>query len=123
MDPSMVVLLNTPLILLPMRLIPKVSPRFDVFLQAKKQVVIRRCSTKELCTALVKKKRTGGQMFQRRNSLEHLSTCSRASEEERAANCVKMTGMVSQANKANVTETTANMSTDSHLFQPMVKKQ
>lgn len=61
-------------------------------------------------------------MFQRRNSLEHLSTCSRASEGGRAANCVKMTGMVSQANKANVTET-ANMSTDSHLFQPMVKKQ
>lgn len=57
MAPSIVVLLNTPLILLPMRLIPKVSPRFDVFLQAKKQVVIRRCSTKELCTALVKKKK------------------------------------------------------------------
>lgn len=35
MAPSMVVLLNTPLILLPMRLIPKDSPLFDVFLQAK----------------------------------------------------------------------------------------
>lgn len=34
MAPSMVVLLNTPLILLPMRLIPKVSPRLDVLLQA-----------------------------------------------------------------------------------------
>lgn len=33
--PSMVVLLNTPLILLPMRLIPKDSPLFDVFLRAK----------------------------------------------------------------------------------------
>lgn len=33
MAPSMVVLLNTPLILLPMRLIPKDSPLFDVLLQ------------------------------------------------------------------------------------------
>lgn len=33
----MVVLLNTPLILLPMRLIPNDSPRFEVFLQAKEE--------------------------------------------------------------------------------------
>lgn len=35
MAPSMVVLLNTPLILLPMRLIPNDSPLFDVFLQSQ----------------------------------------------------------------------------------------
>lgn len=35
--PSIVVLLNTPLILLPMRLIPKVSPLFDVFLWAESE--------------------------------------------------------------------------------------
>lgn len=33
MAPSMVVLLKTPLILLPMRLMPNDSPRFDVFLK------------------------------------------------------------------------------------------
>lgn len=38
MAPSMVVLLNTPLILLPMRLIPKDSPLFDVLLQKGRPV-------------------------------------------------------------------------------------
>lgn len=37
--PSIVVLLNTPLILLPMRLIPKVSPLFDVFLWAESETM------------------------------------------------------------------------------------
>lgn len=37
MAPSMVVLLNTPLILLPMRLIPKDSPLFDVFLHMNRE--------------------------------------------------------------------------------------
>lgn len=39
MAPSIVVLLNTPLILLPMRLIPKVSPLFDVFLRAESETM------------------------------------------------------------------------------------
>lgn len=38
MAPSMVVLLNTPLILLPILLMPNDSPRFDVFLQTKHKV-------------------------------------------------------------------------------------
>lgn len=37
MAPSMVVLLNTPLILLPILLIPKVSPRLDGFLRRRRR--------------------------------------------------------------------------------------
>lgn len=45
--PSIVVLLNTPLILLPMRLIPKVSPLFDVFLWAESEMMRGICDGAE----------------------------------------------------------------------------
>lgn len=51
MAPSMVVLLNTPFILLPMRPIPNDSPRFEVFLQAKEERLFNFVTMQELCMA------------------------------------------------------------------------
>lgn len=67
MAPSMVVLLNTPLILLPMRLIPKDSPLFDVLLQegppglARRYLEERRKTVQmRIVLAKQEKKRGGG---------------------------------------------------------------